>query len=141
MSQASFEVYINQMLAQKNGFPLYYPAPPANHPLVVQKRGISIGDVGFINAGGFFQYAFNIFVPRPATGRSPDSRIIWVDDSGDTSINCYGVPDDFEPIPWNPDLDVESEDDKHAKNSALMSQGVTKHDFNANLDTGTIGDG
>ncbi|KAF7975605.1 hypothetical protein HWV62_9181 [Athelia sp. TMB] len=134
MSQVPCEVYIQQLLPKKYGFPMYYPAPPSSFPLVLRKRGISIGDVGIIRPDGSFQFVFNIFAPCP---RATGPNNIWQNE--EPPINYFGVPNGFEPLPWNPAFE-ECDEDKHNKGSELMSEGVTKHDVNASIDT-NMGDG
>ena len=137
MAFAPFEVYIHQMLPQKIGFPMYYPTPQSNHPLVLRERGTSIGDVGVIQPDGWFQYAFNTLA-RPPGADFPSNR--EVDDSGDPLINYYGVPDGFEPMPWDPRSDVRSDGERKGKKFERKSEGVTSDGLNTSLDA-SMGDG
>ncbi|KAF7975594.1 hypothetical protein HWV62_9159 [Athelia sp. TMB] len=103
--------------------------------MVLRRRGISIGDVGIIRPDGSFQYVFNIFAPRPGASR-PNN--MW--DTEEPPINYFGVPNGFEPLPWNPDLELECDENKHSQESELMSEGVAKHVVNASIDA-SMGDG
>ncbi|KAJ7868181.1 hypothetical protein B0H13DRAFT_1525272, partial [Mycena leptocephala] len=57
------EVYCNQMLRRKRGFPLYVPGPQINLPTEYQKTGVQIGDVGRVTPEGIFNFFFNIYLP------------------------------------------------------------------------------
>ncbi|KAJ7745714.1 hypothetical protein B0H16DRAFT_971374 [Mycena metata] len=79
------EIYCNQLLRQKRGFPLYMPAPSETLPLVYRKKGVAIGDVGRVTPEGLFDFFFNIYLP------------------GDHSINDNDVPENFVPLlPYGP---------------------------------------
>lgn len=49
------------MLNKGYGFPLWCPQPSSNLPVVYQRRGIDIGDVGIMRADGTFDVCFNIY--------------------------------------------------------------------------------
>jgi hypothetical protein len=70
-----------------SGYPFYIPEPDENLPPQYRSEGIRIGDVGVINAGGGFDFLFNI--TRPA----------------DDPINLNRVPSGFTPVTVN-DQDV-----------------------------------
>ncbi|KAJ7809811.1 hypothetical protein B0H13DRAFT_1539526, partial [Mycena leptocephala] len=75
------EIYCNQMLRRKRGFPLYVPGPQINLPTEYQKTGIQIGDVGRVTPEGIFDFFFNIYLPA------------------DHPVNDNNVPEDFYPLP------------------------------------------
>ncbi|KAJ7913191.1 hypothetical protein B0H13DRAFT_507814 [Mycena leptocephala] len=75
------EIYCNQLLRRKRGFPLYVPGPQRNLPEEYQKTGVSIGDVGRITEEGIFDFFFNIYHPA------------------DHPINNNDVPENFAPLP------------------------------------------
>jgi hypothetical protein len=77
------EIYCNQMLRRKRGFPLYVPEPPRNLPTEYRKIGIQIGDVGRVTPEGIFDFFFNIYLPA------------------DHPINDNDVPENFYPLPWH----------------------------------------
>jgi hypothetical protein len=77
------EIYCNQMLRRKRGFPLYVPGPQINLSTEYQKTGIQIGDVGRVTAEGIFDFFFNIYLPAAHP------------------INDNDVPEDFYPLPWH----------------------------------------
>ncbi|KAF7982336.1 hypothetical protein HWV62_29046 [Athelia sp. TMB] len=125
----------------KYGFPLYYPEPPDNLPLELRMRGVSIGDVGVLKADeSKFHFAFNIFAPGPprtddTTAAAPTTPM----NEADRTINYRGVPDDFVPLQFNTE-DVQRMQNKHARKSELMSEGVEKHSGSANVNV-SISDG
>ncbi|KAJ7227442.1 hypothetical protein GGX14DRAFT_511122, partial [Mycena pura] len=75
------EIYCNQLLRRKRGFPLYVPGPQRNLPPEYQRCGVAIGDVGRVTPDGIFDFFFNIYLPA------------------NHPINANGVPDDFCPLP------------------------------------------
>ncbi|KAK6987483.1 hypothetical protein R3P38DRAFT_330152 [Favolaschia claudopus] len=60
--RSGLEIYTSEMLSQKRGYPLFWPAPQDHHPNI--NSGIAIGDVGCIDEGGF-DYLFNVFSSCP----------------------------------------------------------------------------
>ncbi|KAJ7745709.1 hypothetical protein B0H16DRAFT_971241 [Mycena metata] len=74
------EIYCNQLLRRKRGFPLYVPAPSQNLPAAYRRKGVAIGDVGRVTPEGIFDFFFNIYLP------------------GDHSINDNDVPESFVPL-------------------------------------------
>ncbi|KAF8157608.1 hypothetical protein K438DRAFT_1528975, partial [Mycena galopus ATCC 62051] len=62
-SLSESEIFSNQMLRQKRGFPLYAPEPQETLPTEYQECGVQIGDVGTITPEGSFDFFFNIFLP------------------------------------------------------------------------------
>ncbi|KAJ7929701.1 hypothetical protein B0H13DRAFT_1540946, partial [Mycena leptocephala] len=82
------EIYCNQLVRRKRGFPLYVPGPQPNRPAEYQKTGVSIGDVGRITEEGIFDFFFNIYLPA------------------DHPINNNNVPENFAPLPHYSSEDV-----------------------------------
>ncbi|KAF7334970.1 Pleiotropic drug resistance ABC transporter protein [Mycena venus] len=74
------EIFCNQLLRQKRGFPLYVPEPPQTLPTEYQECGVQIGDVGTITPEGSFDFFFNVFLPA------------------DHPINDNDVPENFQPL-------------------------------------------
>ncbi|KAJ7017402.1 hypothetical protein C8F04DRAFT_468212 [Mycena alexandri] len=74
------EIYCNQLLRQKRGFPLYVPDPPQNLPAAYRKKGVAIGDVGRVTPEGIFDFFFNIYL------------------SADHPVNDNDVPENFYPL-------------------------------------------
>ncbi|KAJ6552770.1 hypothetical protein B0H19DRAFT_949488 [Mycena capillaripes] len=75
------EIYCNQLLRRKRGFPLYVPAPRRNLPAEYRRNGIAIGDVGRVTPEGVFDFFFNIYLPA------------------DHPINDNDIPENFYPLP------------------------------------------
>jgi hypothetical protein len=75
------EIYCNQLLRRKRGFPLYVPGPQKYLPEEYQQTGVSIGDVGRITEEGIFDFFFNIYHPAGHP------------------INHNDVPENFAPLP------------------------------------------
>jgi hypothetical protein len=74
------QIYSNQLLRLRRGFPLYIPGPSEMLPAEYQTSDIQIGDVGMVTSDGLFECFFNIYLPA------------------DHSINLNNVPDDFHPL-------------------------------------------
>jgi hypothetical protein len=106
-SYSDSEVYSDQMLRRRRGFPLYDPRPQRNLPQEYQERGVGIGDVGAITPEGSFDFFFNIYLPA------------------DHPINNNKVPEDFCPLaPYEP-LDVYEEyyePGNHVSTSSVQRQ-------------------
>ncbi|KAJ6525524.1 hypothetical protein DFH09DRAFT_1046350 [Mycena vulgaris] len=77
---AESDLYCDQLLPRKRGFPLYVPGPQRNLPAEYQRKGVSIGDVGRVTPEGVFDFFFNIYLPS------------------DHPINANDVPEDFSPL-------------------------------------------
>ena len=75
------EIYCNQLLRQKRGFPLYVPESRQTLPEEYRRTGVAIGDVGRITPAGSFDFFFNIYLPA------------------DHPINNNDVPENFCPLP------------------------------------------
>jgi hypothetical protein len=83
------EIYCNQLLRRKRGFPLYDPEPRQSLPEEYRSSGVAIGDVGRVTPEGTFDFFFNIFLPA------------------DHPININNVPEDFHPLaPYASDRDL-----------------------------------
>ncbi|KAJ6472620.1 hypothetical protein C8R45DRAFT_413449, partial [Mycena sanguinolenta] len=82
------EIYSNQLLRRKRGFPLYAPGPSEMLPTEYQRNGIAIGDVGRVTSEGLFDFFFNIYL------------------DADDPINGTRVPHDFCPLPKYDPTDV-----------------------------------
>ncbi|KAJ7017415.1 hypothetical protein C8F04DRAFT_1156523 [Mycena alexandri] len=74
------EIYCNQLMRRRRGFPLYVPGPPENLPAEYRRHGVAIGDVGSITPEGIFDFYFNIYLPA------------------DHPINDNDVPENFYPL-------------------------------------------
>ncbi|KAJ6451930.1 hypothetical protein C8R45DRAFT_883168, partial [Mycena sanguinolenta] len=57
------EIYCNQLLRRRRGFPLYVPEPSETLPAEYQVEGVQIGDVGTVTPEGIFDFLFNIYLP------------------------------------------------------------------------------
>jgi hypothetical protein len=114
MSQAPSEVYVRQLLPKKYGYPLFIPAPHNNLPREYRNRGTSIGDVGIIKPNGSFSFVFSICTPAG----SP--------------VNCFGVPQGFEPLVLGPE-GIEVVDDRHSVGSDVVSTSITRKEIAAEI--------
>jgi len=56
-------IYVEHLSTEGRGHPLWVPEPADTLPLEYQARGVSIGDVGFIQPSGLFDFFFNINHP------------------------------------------------------------------------------
>ncbi|KAJ7759471.1 hypothetical protein B0H14DRAFT_2264013, partial [Mycena olivaceomarginata] len=57
------QIYCNQLLRFRRGFPLYIPGPSEMLPAEYKTSGIQIGDVGTVTPEGLFDCFFNIYLP------------------------------------------------------------------------------
>ncbi|KAJ7649877.1 hypothetical protein FB45DRAFT_5455 [Roridomyces roridus] len=74
---ADSEIYCNQLLQRKRGFPLYIPGPRANLSAEYRRNGISVGDVGSVTPEGSFDFFFNIYLPagHPINTHTPEDFV------------------------------------------------------------------
>ncbi|KAF9059485.1 hypothetical protein BDP27DRAFT_468492 [Rhodocollybia butyracea] len=100
-SGSDSELYSQLLLPKKRGYPLWYPAPSENLPYEYRTAGISIGDVGYLNRNGAFNYLFNVCC------------------SADHPVNAAGVPDGFQRL----DVDPRNVDDleQHYKPASFVA--------------------
>ncbi|KAJ7741108.1 hypothetical protein B0H16DRAFT_50810 [Mycena metata] len=82
------EIYCNQLLRRRRGFPLHVPEPQENLPPEYREHGVQIGDVGRITPEGIFDFFFNIYLPA------------------DHPVNDNDVPEDFCPLPHYESKDI-----------------------------------
>ncbi|KAJ6489704.1 hypothetical protein DFH09DRAFT_375436 [Mycena vulgaris] len=57
------EEYTKLLLGKGYGYPLWYPQP-SDRPIEYRKHGVRVGDVGFVNDQGSFDYYFTVRVSR-----------------------------------------------------------------------------
>ncbi|KAF5310728.1 hypothetical protein D9619_007662 [Psilocybe cf. subviscida] len=55
------DVYVDCLLTENRGYPLWIPSPSTSLPELNQKLGVSLGDVGVLTPEGGFDFLFNIF--------------------------------------------------------------------------------
>jgi len=77
VSKPCNQIYVEQLLNEKRGYPLWVPQASTNTSREYQARGISIGDVGFFTESGEFDFLFNICLPaddpiNPGQDEVPD---------------------------------------------------------------------
>ncbi|KAF9061730.1 hypothetical protein BDP27DRAFT_323887 [Rhodocollybia butyracea] len=89
--QSDNELYSQLLLPKKRGFPLWDPKPDMHLPSAYRAMGIGIGDVGYLDGDGTFNFLFNV------------CRL------ADDESNVAGVPDGFRR------LDVDSRDIKESE--------------------------
>ena len=71
------QIYVEQLLNEKRGYPLWVPQANTNTSKEYRSRGISIGDVGFFTESGEFDFLFSICLPaddpiNPGQDELPD---------------------------------------------------------------------
>ncbi|TFK33084.1 hypothetical protein BDQ12DRAFT_576571, partial [Crucibulum laeve] len=57
------QIYVEQMLPVRFGYPLWHPTPSSSLPLAYRKEGVSVGDFGILTSDGSFDFIFNIWLP------------------------------------------------------------------------------
>ena len=82
MRKPSNQIYVEHLLGERRGYPLWIPQANTCLPDAYRSRGVSIGDVGMLTSSGAFDFLFNICVPA-------DDPI---------NLGQEFVPDGFEPI-------------------------------------------
>ncbi|KAK0451366.1 uncharacterized protein EV420DRAFT_1274226 [Desarmillaria tabescens] len=80
MSQRAQDIYPSSMLSKGHGYPSWLPDMPSNWPEAYLCHGTQIGDVGFLDEHGGFEYLFNVCK------------------SAEDPINLNRVPPNFVPI-------------------------------------------
>ncbi|KAJ7043797.1 hypothetical protein C8F04DRAFT_678477 [Mycena alexandri] len=103
------EIYCNQLLRRKRGFPLHDPAPPQNLPAEYRKKGVAIGDVGRVTSEGCFDFGFNIYLPA------------------EHPINNNDVPENFCPLTSYAPRDLFCKD--YTPGNHLSTDSIQKVDF------------
>ncbi|KAF4618015.1 hypothetical protein D9613_012845 [Agrocybe pediades] len=101
------ESYARSLFSTGNG---YSPWRPQGIDMPRSKlhfeQGVTIGDVGLLDPLGSFVYLFNIFAGR------------------DHPLNEMGVPEDFEPLVLDRDIDVVVQPDYFPPRTVISSKGV-----------------
>ncbi|KAF9061731.1 hypothetical protein BDP27DRAFT_1428652 [Rhodocollybia butyracea] len=92
-AQSDNELYSQLLLPKKRGFPLWDPKPDVHLPDAYRAMGTSIGDVGYLDGDGTFNYLFNVCC------------------LADDEVNVAGVPDGFRRLDVGPRDIRESEYD------------------------------
>ncbi|KAJ7830200.1 hypothetical protein B0H13DRAFT_2114799 [Mycena leptocephala] len=112
------EIYCNQLLRRKRGFPLYVPEPRQNLPAEYREHGVAIGDVGRVTPEGVFDFFFNIYLPAGHP------------------INDNDVPENFDPLP--PYVSKEVFDLDYAPGNYVSTSSVQKLDLHPPLRSGLV---
>lgn len=60
----SQEIYVQNMLRKKRGYPLWIPSPNLSLPVHNRHTGVMVGDLGIITPEGGFDFLFNILHDR-----------------------------------------------------------------------------
>jgi len=106
---ASSILYRNLLLEKRHGLPFWTPEPDANLPEAYRERGLSIGDLGLLTDDGGFDYLFNIHA------------------TADDPVNQYfGTPEDFSPLPLDPDRDIRKIDLFHSEGACITNGAASR---------------
>ncbi|KAJ6507857.1 hypothetical protein C8R47DRAFT_1236580 [Mycena vitilis] len=107
------EIYCNQLLRRKRGFPMYIPAPRQNLPDEYQRRGIAIGDVGRVTPEGLFDFFFNIYLSseHPINVNLPEDFVPMVAYTPEDVLHLEYEPGNFVSTSSIQKLDSDSEMD------------------------------
>jgi hypothetical protein len=85
-AESASNAYARFLLPKSIGYPLWFPEP-SNYPPEYQRKGIGVGDLGYITFDGHFDFLFNICLPS------------------NHPIN-YQAPPEFQPLEFNEESDV-----------------------------------
>lgn len=110
LSQSDSEIFAEELLLKKHGYPLWKPDPRSwgDHiPPEYISSGVRIGDVGIVTNDGSFDCIFNIYSP--------------VADLSDRK----GVPDDFSPLTWS-QSNIRFQNIKHEPRMVISSSGILR---------------
>ena len=110
LSQSDSEIFAEELLLKKHGYPLWKPDPRSWGDDIPQEyifSGVRIGDVRVVKNDGSFDCIFNIY----SLASDP--------------MNCKGVPDDFSPLAW-PESDIHSQSLKHGLDTVISSPGILR---------------
>lgn len=102
--RAPHEIYYEELLQQKRGWPLWFPGPSSNVPAQYRHNGVNVGDVGIFRIDEPFDFLFNIFLPA------------------DDPINAKGVPEDFRPLELCETFEERCDQNGGCIGSSLVSQ-------------------
>ncbi|KAF9471386.1 hypothetical protein BDN70DRAFT_926168 [Pholiota conissans] len=82
--KTNYDIYREQLELQRRGIPLWIPESNGCLPMIYQRTGVTIGDVGIVTPSGAFSFVFNICLPRDHPSQPDD------------------LPQDFKPISLRP---------------------------------------
>jgi len=104
------QIYVEHLLGEGRGYPLWVPQANANLSKEYRRRGVSIGDVGFFTPSGEFDFLFNICLPvDDPVNPGPDS-----------------LPDGFEPLTpalnWQKQVREYTDDLHYLASSSVSAQ-------------------
>ncbi|KIL63157.1 hypothetical protein M378DRAFT_52365, partial [Amanita muscaria Koide BX008] len=88
--------YARSMLKSLRGYPLYNPKPFSELSKEYARKGVNIGDVGFVRGTGTFDFLFNICPSQNSSinpPKLPDGFSLETSECSDTT--------DLEPLPHN----------------------------------------
>jgi len=109
-SQSDSDIFTEELLVKKHGYPLWRPDPRCWGDHVSPEcisSGVRIGDVGVVTQDGSFDCIFNVYFPS----KDP--------------INSKGIPDDFLPLTWS-QSNIRSQDLKHGLHAVISSPGILR---------------
>jgi hypothetical protein len=98
------------LLPHCHGYPLWIPEPDDYLPDAYRRKGVRIGDLGYVSDSGGFEYLFNILDPA------------------DHAINLGRTPNDFEQLspPLNMAMEIMSRERMHKPNTDICSVKMKK---------------
>ncbi|KAF9471385.1 hypothetical protein BDN70DRAFT_575777 [Pholiota conissans] len=82
--KTNYDIYKEQLELQRRGIPLWIPESNGCLPMIYQRTGVTIGDIGIVTPSGAFSFVFNICLPRDHPSQPDD------------------LPEDFEPMSLRP---------------------------------------
>ncbi|KAF9011206.1 hypothetical protein BDQ17DRAFT_871896 [Cyathus striatus] len=90
------EIYVKKMFPLRHGYPIWLPQPDLNLPIEYRRKGVSIGDVGYITPSGAFEFLFNIWtLPRNAADGVMDGFHSDSPPELETSLRASHAPRDM----------------------------------------------
>ncbi|KAF8982518.1 hypothetical protein BDQ17DRAFT_816674 [Cyathus striatus] len=90
------EIYVEKMFPLRHGYLIWLPQPDLNLLTEYRRKGVSIGDVGYITPSGAFEFLFNIWtLPRNAADGVMDGFHLDSPSELETSLRASHAPRDM----------------------------------------------
>jgi hypothetical protein len=113
-AESASNAYARFLLPRSIGYPLWFPEP-SNYLPEYQRKGIGVGDLGYITFDGHFDFLFNICLPS------------------DHPIN-YQAPPEFQPLEFNEESDVTTTPQIYTPGQFIASESIQMKSFKSDAE-------